>query len=198
MEPLRLRWDRDEIAERVTELGEEIGTRYRGTVPILVTVLNGGAVFLADLVRAIPLTLQVEFLAVRPLDPRAGPGGQPVALAKDIEVDLSGRHVLLVEDIVASGLTLSYLLRVLAARDPASLRGCTLLDRPGSRIPTLPLDHVGFRVGPELLVGYGLDLDGWFRNCPDLWEVADARSVRADPADALAWAGRQRRHVAAD
>jgi hypoxanthine phosphoribosyltransferase len=185
---LRLRWDRAAIAARVAELGAEIGERYRGRRPVLVAVLDGAAVFLADLVRALPLDAEVEvdFLAVRPVDPRARTASQAVGLTKDLETDLAGRDVLVVEDVVNSGLTLQYLLRTLGARDPRSLRVCVLLDRPGERRTTLPVDHAGFAVGPERLIGYGIDLDGRFRDCPDLWEVVDERALRADPDAALA------------
>lgn len=188
MEPLRLRWDRTAIAERVRRLGADIGARYRGRRPVLVAVLNGATVFLADLVRAVPtdVSLEVDFLAVRPVDPRSRAASQAVGLTKDLEIDIAGRDVLVVEDVVNSGLTLRYLLRTLGARDPRSLRVCVLLDRPEQRLTELPLDYVGFAVGSERLLGYGLDLGGWFRSCPDLWEVLDERAVRADPAAALA------------
>mgnify|MGYP001043110267 CR=1 FL=1 len=202
MEPLRLRWDRAAIADRVAELGAEIGERYRGRRPVIVAVLNGATVFLADLVRALPIDVSVEidFLAVRPVDLRGRTTSQIVGLTKDLEIDIAGRDVLVVEDVVNSGLTLRYLLRTLGARDPRSLRVCVLLDRPRERVASLPIDHVGFEVGPERLVGYGLDLEGWFRNCPDLWEVVDERAVRADPAAALALtrAVRSRHRAAVD
>jgi hypoxanthine phosphoribosyltransferase len=183
---LRLRFHRDVIAERVRRLGAQLARQYRGRPPVLVTVLNGGAVFLADLVRSVPLPVEVDFLAVRPVDRAQGSSSQTVALVKDLEIEIAGRHVVLVEDVVNSGLTLSFLVRVLSARDPASLRACVLIDRPRLRVAHLPLDHVGFPIGPELLVGYGLDLGGWFRSLPDLWEVVDEAAVRADPAGALA------------
>lgn len=188
---LERRWTAAAISERVAELGSEVAARHPearggGPPPVLVTVLKGGVTFLADLVRAMPLPVEVDFLAVRPMDPGARSASQQVGLAKDIEVDIAGRDVLLVEDVVGSGLTLSYLSRMLATRDPATLRACVLLDRPGQRVASLPLDHVGFTIGPERLVGYGLDLGGWFRSCPDLWEVLDERAVMADPSRALA------------
>lgn len=188
MEPLRLRWDRTAIAERVAELGVDVGSRYAGRRLLLVAVLDGASVFLADLVRALPTTMavDVDFLGVRPVDLRSRGSSQTVGLSKDLETELAGRDVLVVEDVVNSGLTLRYLLRALSARDPRSLRVCVLLDRPEQRLAALPIDHVGFTLGPERLVGYGLDLDGWFRGCPDLWEVVDERAVRTDPRAALA------------
>lgn len=183
--PLRLAWSREQIAARVAELGAEIAGRYEGRELVMIGVLKGASVFLADLVRAMPVSLEVDFLALRPLDPRARGEGPP-GLLKDIELDVGGRAVLLVEDIVDTGITMSQVLRLLAARDPAALRACALLDRSAGRVTTLPLDHVGFRVGPATLVGYGLDLGGRFRGCPDLWHVVDEAAVAADPEAALA------------
>jgi hypoxanthine phosphoribosyltransferase len=182
--PLRLAWRREVIEARVRSLGEEIAERYSGRELVLVGVLKGAAVFLADLVRATPLPLQLDFLALRPLDPRSRLPGPP-ALSKDLELDIAGRPVLLVEDIVDTGVTLAQVLRLLAARDPASLRVCTLLDRPSNRVARIPVDHVGFTVGSAPLVGYGIDLAGGFRNCPDLWEVRDLQAVLAQPRAAL-------------
>jgi hypoxanthine phosphoribosyltransferase len=179
---LRLRYGRDEIAERVAALGDEIGRVYARRDPVLVTLLMGGCMFLADLVRAVPLRLRLDFLGVSLL--QRAPSS--VALTKDLEIDIAGQHVLIVDNLVDTGLTLSYLVRTLAARDPASLRVCTLLDRPARRMVSLPIDHVGFEIGAASLVGYGLDQDGWFRNLPDLWEIVDERAVRANPAAALA------------
>lgn len=178
--PVRLAWSRTAIQRRVEELGREIGARYAGREPVLVGVLNGAAVFLADLARRVPLSVRVDFLALRPVDPHA-PGDPPPALLKDLESDIAGRPVLLVQDIVGSGVTLAQVIRLLAAREPESLRVCTLLDRTASRLTSLPVDHVGFRVGEEQLVGYGLDLHGRFRALPDLWEVRDERALLADP-----------------
>lgn len=182
--PLRLARRREEIAERVAALGREIAERYAGEDLVLVGILKGATVFLADLVRATPLPLRLDFLALRPIDPAARHGGPP-ALTKDLELDVSGKAVLVVEDVVDSGVTLAQVLRLLAARDPASLRVCTLLDRPAGRVATLPVDHVGFTVAGGILVGYGLDLHGRFRHCPDLWEVVDEPLLRADPDAAL-------------
>lgn len=164
------------LRARVGELGAEITAAYRGTRPLLVTVLRGGVFFLADLVRHVRLDVEVDFLALS----RYERGGM-VRIVKDLEGDIGGRHVLLVEDIVDTGLTLAFLLRVLAARAPASLRICALLDRSVRRIAELPLDFVGFEVGDEFLVGYGLDLDGRLRNLPGIIAVHDRQALRAGP-----------------
>ena len=174
------------LAERVTELAADITVAYAGTAPVLVTVLKGGAIFLADLARSIALPLEVDFLAITPY----GDGGT-ARIVKDLDHDIRGRHVLLVEDIVDTGLTLAYLLRVLAERAPASLRVCTLLDRRVRRIAELPLDWVGFAVGDEYLVGYGLDLDGRLRGVPAILAVRDVDVARSDPEGVVAAALRR-------
>lgn len=168
------------LSARVAELGADITAAYRGTEPLLVTVLHGGAVFLADLVRAVRLPLMVDFLALS----RYG-SGRRARILKDLDLDITGRHVLLVEDIVDTGLTLAYLLQALAVRRPASLRVCTLLDRRVRRIAEVPLDFVGFEVGDEFLVGYGLDLDGHLRHVPAILAVRDLDAVRGAPEAAV-------------
>lgn len=160
---------------RVAELGDDITGAYAGTRPVLVTVLRGGIFFLADLVRRVRLPLEIDFLAITPY----APDGR-ARILKDLDRDVAGRHVLVVEDIVDTGLTLAYLLQVLAARGPASLRICTLLDRSVRRIAELPLDWVGFEVGDEFLVGYGLDVDERLRNLPAILAVHDRDAAVAD------------------
>jgi hypoxanthine phosphoribosyltransferase len=164
------------LADRVGELAADIGAAYRGTAPVLVTVLRGGTFFLADLVRRIPLALEVDFLALSPYS-----AGRTARVIKDLDRDITGRHVLVVEDIVDTGLTLAYLLRTLAAREPASLRVCALLDRSVRRIADVPLDWVGFEVGDEFLVGYGLDVDERVRQVPAVLAVHDVETFREDP-----------------
>ena len=165
---IELRVPEETLRARVAELGADITLAYEGTVPVLVTVLKGGAVFLADLVRSIGLPLEVDFLAVSSY----GRGGT-VRIVKDLDRDPRGRHLLVVEDIIDTGLTLAYLLAVLAARTPASLRVCTLFDRPVRRIAELPLDFVGFEVGDEYLVGYGLDHDEHYREFRSVFAMLD-------------------------
>ncbi len=169
------------LLERVAELAADITGAYADTEPLFVTVLRGGIFFLADLVRHVALPLEVDFLAISSY----GQGGT-ARIVKDLEHDIRHRHVLVVEDIVDTGLTLAYLLQVLAARRPASLRVCTLLDRSVRRIAELPLDWVGFEVGDEFLVGYGLDLNERLRNAPALLAVHDRRALVADPEGIVA------------
>ena len=157
---------REQIAARVAELGDEIGNEYADLDPILIAPLKSSVVFLADLTRAlhIPHTLDVVELA-----PYTGGADGAVRLLKDADSPLEDRHVLLVEDVVDTGLTLHFLCRTLGLRNPASLAAVTLLDRPYRRlVDELPLRFVGFTVPDELFAGYGLGLDERWRALPDL------------------------------
>jgi hypoxanthine phosphoribosyltransferase len=161
-----------ELSERIGELGKAIGRDYQGRVPLLVAVLKGAFVFLADLVRAIPIDHEIDFMAVASYGASTRSSGI-VRIVKDLDIDLEDRHVLLVEDIVDSGLTLAYLRRMLASRNPASLEVCALLARDTiSPVDRASLRYVGFTIPPEFVVGYGLDLAERYRNLPDLrvWE----------------------------
>lgn len=161
---------RDEIAARVAQLGKEIATAYAELDPILIAPLKSSVVFLADLTRAlaIPHTLDVVELA-----PYTGGQDGAVRLLKDTDSPLEGRHILLVEDVVDTGLTLHFLCRTLALRNPASLAAVTLLDRPYRRlVDELPLRFIGFTVPDELFAGYGLGLDERWRALPDLHLVS--------------------------
>ncbi len=177
--PVRLLLDETALRERVAELGAELRADYQGTEPILVSVLRGGVVFLADLVRAAAMPCLVDFMAISRFDASEDTG--VVRIEKDLDLDLSGAHVLVVEDIVDTGLTLTYLLRVLAARGPVSLRVCALLDKRARRIVDVPLSYVGFEVPDVFLVGYGLDLDERERGRREVLAVDDQEAVRADP-----------------
>jgi hypoxanthine phosphoribosyltransferase len=164
---------RAEIAARVAELGCDVAADYAGLEPILIAPLKSSAVFLADLSRAlrIPHAIDVIELAAY-TDGRAG----GVRLLKDLDLPLEGRHVLLVEDVVDTGLTLNFLARTLTLRDPSSLAAVTLLDRPYRRlVDDLPLRYVGFTVPDELFAGYGLGLDERWRALPDLHYVVAAK-----------------------
>lgn len=166
----------DLLAVRVAQLGADITEAYAGTRPLLVTVLKGGVFFLSDLVRHIKLPVEIGFLD---LADYAESGSARIVM--DLDTDIRDRHVIVVEDVIDTGLTLAFLLQVLAARQPASLRLCTLLDRRVRRIAELPLDFVGFEVGDEYLVGYGLDLDGRLRNVPAILAVTDRAALQQDP-----------------
>lgn len=150
---------------RVAELGREITADYAGRAPLLVGVLKGAFMFMSDLARAIALPVEFDFMAVSSYGSATKTSGV-VRIVKDLEIDLAGRHVILVEDIVDSGLTLSYLRRNLKARNPASLEVCALLVRQGRQKRRPDLRYVGFQIPPEFVVGYGLDLDERYRNLP--------------------------------
>jgi hypoxanthine phosphoribosyltransferase len=166
------------IAAKVHELGQLVGEAYQGTDLLLVSVLKGAVVFLSDLMRAIPLPLAIDFLAISGYGSQGSAG--VVRILKDLEHDITGRQVLVVEDIVDTGLTLGYLLRVLQARQPASLRVCTLLDRSVRRIVDLPMAFRGFDIPDRFVVGYGLDYHQRYRNLPFIGvlkpEILEARS----------------------
>ena len=158
------------LAARVAELGAEITADYASRPPVLVTVLRGGVFFLADLCRQIDLPVQLDFMAVSAYE-----HGRPgfVRITKDLDSPIEGAPVLVVEDIVDTGLTLNYLLQVLRQRQPASLEVCTLLDKDVRRIVDLPLAYRGFRVPDRFLVGYGLDIGGRLRQLPYIGTVTE-------------------------
>jgi len=164
----------EELATGVARLGAEISAAY-GDGVVLVAVLKGSAVFLADLVRAMTVVPHVDFLAISPYAPGTG----RVQLLKDLEIDIAGRDVVLVEDIVDTGLTATYILGELARRSPRSLAACALLDRRTTRIVPTPLAFVGFSVGTEFLVGYGLDFSERYRNL-DMVAVGDIPTLQND------------------
>jgi hypoxanthine phosphoribosyltransferase len=152
----------DQLQTRIAELGATITAEYAGRHPLLVCVLKGAFVFMADLCRAIDLPVEVDFMAVSSYGSATKTSGV-VRIIKDLEIDLGGRDVLVVEDIVDSGLTLDYLRRTLSARNPASLEVCALFVREGST-PATPVRYVGFEIPPEFVIGYGLDLAERYRN----------------------------------
>ncbi|MEO5575479.1 MAG: phosphoribosyltransferase family protein [Gaiellaceae bacterium] len=161
---------RGDIGRRVAELGDELASAYDGREPLLVAPLKSSAVFLTDLSRALPIPHAIDFLELAAYS--SGQSGA-VKLLKDLDTAVVGRHVLVVEDVVDTGLTLNFVARTLALRDPASLSAVTLLDRPYRRlVDEIPLDYVGFTVPDELFAGYGLGLDERWRSLPDLHVVA--------------------------
>ena len=155
-----------QIRARIEELAGEISRDYAHTTPLLVSVLKGALYFVADLTRALTLPITLDFMAITSYGPAQAASGA-VRLIKDLDEEISGRHVLLVEDIIDTGLTAAYLLRTLRARDPASLRICTLLDKTARRIvDTLPISYRGFEIPDMFVVGYGLDYRQLYRNLP--------------------------------
>ena len=166
----------DALHSRIRELGAQLADDYRDRQPVLVGVMQGSLPFLADLVRQMPITLEVDFLALS----RFGEGGK-VRIAMDTAISLEGREVVVVEDIVDTGLTLSYLRRLLEARDVGGLATVTLFDKAPRRIVDVPLEYRGFEVGDEYLLGYGLDWEGKYRNLPSVWVVLDFATLQEDP-----------------
>jgi len=154
-----------QLETRIAELGAQLTADYEGRAPLLVGVLKGAFVFMSDLARAIRLPLEFDFMAVSSYGSATKTSGV-VRIVKDLDLDLTGRHVLLVEDIVDSGLTLSYLRRNLAARGPASLEVCALLVKDGLQRSDPELRYVGFTIPPDFVVGYGLDVAERYRNLP--------------------------------
>jgi hypoxanthine phosphoribosyltransferase len=161
----------EELQARVGELGKEITADYEAHPPLLVGVLKGAFLFMSDLARAIDLPVELDFMAVSSYGSATKTSGV-VRILKDLDIDLSGRHVLIVEDIVDSGLTLAYLRKNLAARGPASLEVCSLLVKEGLQKVDPDLRYVGFRIPPNFVVGYGLDVEERFRNLPFVAEYA--------------------------
>ncbi len=154
-----------ELSERVAALGKEITADYAGDPPLLVGVLKGAFLFMADLARAIDLPVEFDFMAVSSYGSATSSSGV-VRIVKDLDVDLTNRHVLIVEDIIDSGLTLQYLRRYLAARGPASVEVCALLLKEGLQKVDPDLRYVGFAIPPEFVIGYGLDINEHYRNLP--------------------------------
>jgi len=155
----------DALQQRIVELGAEITADYVGRRPLLVGVLKGAFMFMSDLIRQIDLPVELDFMAVSSYGASTKTSGV-VRILKDLDVDLAGRDVLLVEDIVDSGLTLAYLRDLLLARSPASLQVCALLVREGSRPSAAEMRYVGFEIPPEFVIGYGLDFAERYRNLP--------------------------------
>ena len=155
----------DELRARVAELGRQISADYAGRELFLVGVLKGAVFFMADLMRELEVHCEIDFMAVASYGSSTDSSGV-VRILKDLDASIEGRDVLIVEDIVDSGLTLSYLLRTLRARNPASLEVCALLTKPERRKVELPIRYVGFEIPNEFAIGYGLDHEERYRNLP--------------------------------
>ncbi|HAI53088.1 MAG TPA: hypoxanthine phosphoribosyltransferase [Firmicutes bacterium] len=155
----------EEIQNRVRELGAAISRDYADKTITLLCILKGGLMFLCDLAKHITQPVTYDFMSVSSYGDATETSGV-VRITKDLEESIEGKHVLIVEDIIDTGLTLSYLLKNLHSRNPASLRICTLLDKPANRRVEIPIDYVGFEVPNEFLVGYGLDFKQLYRNIP--------------------------------
>jgi hypoxanthine phosphoribosyltransferase len=157
----------EKIEEKVRDLGERISGDYRGEGLLLLGILRGAVVFLSDLMRCLELQCEIDFMEVSSYGAGTTSSGV-VRILKDLREDITGRHVLIVEDIIDTGLTLSYLRRTLLARRPASLEICALLSKPSRRQVDLEVKYLGFEVPDEFVVGYGIDYAGGYRNLPDI------------------------------
>ena len=158
--------DAQAVQRRVAELGRAISADYQGKDVVLVCVLKGGVAFLVDLMRQITVPHEIDFMAISSYGRGQRESTGVVRILMDLGASIEGRDVLIVEDIVDSGRTIDYLLRSLWARKPASLRVCTLLNKPTRRVVDVPLDYIGFDIPDKFVLGYGLDLDEKYRNLP--------------------------------
>ena len=157
--------DEQTLRARVAEVGAEISADYEGKDILLVGVLKGAVFFMADLMRSLTVPCEIDFMAISSYGAATDSSGV-VRILKDLDINIEGRHVLVVEDIIDSGLTLSYLLRNLESREPASLEICALLTKPDRREIDVPVKYVGFEIPNEFVIGYGLDFGERYRNLP--------------------------------
>jgi hypoxanthine phosphoribosyltransferase len=155
----------DQIQARVAELGAQLAADYDRRIPVLVSVLKGSIVFLADLVRAMPVPLSIDLMELSSYGASTESSGQ-VRILKDLSGPIEGRDVIVVEDIIDTGLTLNYLLKYLHDRGPATVRICCLLDKPARRLAEIDIDYRGFTIADRFVIGYGLDYDERYRNLP--------------------------------
>ena len=176
----RVLYSSAEIQRRVRELAEQISKDYADRRPIMVGVLRGVFCFMADLIRQMTIPLEVEFMAISYYSPE---DSSMVKITKDMDLNVAGRHVIMVEDIVDTGMTLNYMLNYLKARGPASLAVCTLLDKRVRRIVDVPLEYIGFEVPDEFLVGYGLDYAQEYRNLPFIGILGEKGTAEGDPPE---------------
>ncbi len=154
----------DQISAKVAELGARIGADYGDRRLTLVSVLKGSLPFMADLMRAIPSPVRIDLMEVSSYGGTSTESSGLVRILKDLSATIAGEDVLIVEDIIDTGLTLNYLVRYLRGKNPATLRICTLLDKPARRLVDIPVDYVGFTIPDQFVVGYGLDYAEYYRN----------------------------------
>jgi hypoxanthine phosphoribosyltransferase len=171
----------EQIQSRVAELGRAIARDYAGRSPVLVTMLKGAVVFLADLFRAIDLPVRVDFMSISSYGADSRATGGVVRILKDLDQDIGGEEVIVVEDIIDTGLTISYLLATLRARQPTSLEVCALLDKTVRRILPVQIRYRGFECPDRFVVGYGLDHGERYRNLPLILAVDDQAALTEDP-----------------
>jgi hypoxanthine phosphoribosyltransferase len=161
---------KDQLQQRVQELGAEISSDYEGKELVLIGILKGGAVFMSDLMREITLPVGIDYMSVSSYGASSTSSGV-ITIKKDIDTDIRGKHVLLVEDLIDTGLTLQHLRQLFALREAASVRICTILSKPSRRLVEVPVEYCGIDIPDEFVVGYGLDYAEQFRNLPEVWIV---------------------------
>src|SRR6058998_2762293 len=164
--------DRDSMQRRIAELGEEISADYDGRDLLLVGVLKGAVFFMADLMRGLTIPCEIDFMAISSYGDSTDSSGV-VRILKDLDINIEGRDVLVVEDIIDSGLTLSYLMRNLESREPATLEVCALMTKPDRREIDVPVRYVGFEIPNRFVIGYGLDFGERYRNLPYVAVLSD-------------------------
>ena len=171
----------EQVQARVAELGAQLAADYEGRDPVLVSVLKGSIIFLADLVRAMPIPLSIDLMEVSSYGASTESSGQ-VRILKDLSTPIEGREVIVVEDIIDTGLTLNYLLRYLHDKGPASIRICCLLDKPARRLAPIEIDYRGFTIADRFVIGYGLDYGERYRNLPYIGVLRPSVYGAAPPA----------------
>ena len=171
--------EEDVLQSRIADLGAEISEDYRGRDLLLVGVLKGAVFFMADLMRHLTVPCEVDFMAISSYGASTDSSGV-VRILKDLDINMEDRHVLVVEDIIDSGLTLSYLRRTLGARKPASLEICALLTKPERREVEVPVRYVGFEIPNRFVIGYGLDFAERYRNLPFVGVLRDELAAQAE------------------
>ncbi|MEP7040388.1 MAG: hypoxanthine phosphoribosyltransferase [Chloroflexota bacterium] len=171
----------EEVQTRVAELGAQLAVDYEGRDPVLVSVLKGSIIFLADLVRAMPIPLAIDLMEVSSYGASTESSGQ-VRILKDLSTSIEGREVIVVEDIIDTGLTLNYLLRYLHDKGPASIKICCLLDKPARRLAPIEIDYRGFTIADRFVIGYGLDYSERYRNLPYIGVLRPSVYSAAAPA----------------
>ncbi len=164
--------DTEVLSARIAELGAEISADYEGRDLLLIGVLKGAVFFMADLMRKLTIPCEVDFMAISSYGASTDSSGV-VRILKDLDINIEGRHVLVVEDIIDSGLTLSYLMRNLESREPATLEVCALLTKPDRREIDVPVRYVGFEIPNRFVIGYGLDFGERYRNLPYVAVLSD-------------------------
>jgi hypoxanthine phosphoribosyltransferase len=173
METIREMISEQDVDKRIEELGKQISEDYAGETVHLVCILKGSVFFTCELAKRISLPVTLDFMSVSSYGDGTASSGR-VKIAKDLDESLEGKNVIVIEDIIDSGNTLSYLLEILGKRDPKSLKLCTLLDKPDRRVREVKVDYVGFAIPDEFVVGYGLDYDEKYRNLPFVGILAPA------------------------